>query len=155
LANIFQEYGNNEALRFSDIAPHSIDIVINGSSASLMGELPPLAAEFWLRCLCLRYGLRQANLPFLDVGKAQQATSDGLGMLIEQAAESFFIWRGLRVQTAELLAEIDNKLHCLICSRCSYRWEIPVSFSMSDIHLKKPYVVSLKSLNKAHYVAQN
>ncbi|HNG10664.1 MAG TPA: hypothetical protein PKY17_05140, partial [Agitococcus sp.] len=57
----------------------------------------------------MAYGKPQ--MPFLDWATAQQAqVSDGLGMLIEQAAESFFIWRGVRVQTAELLAEIRKEL---------------------------------------------
>ncbi len=112
LANIFRAYGNIEALRFSDIAPQSVDIIINGSSSSLLGELPPLAEGILAQDACaydMAYG--KADLPFLTWAKTQQATiSDGLGMLIEQAAESFFIWRGLRVQTAELLAEIRAEL---------------------------------------------
>ena len=113
LADIFQQYGQITALRFEDIAPHSIDVVINGSSASLMGELPPLAADILAADACaydMAYG--KPKLPFLEWATAQQATtSDGLGMLIEQAAESFFIWRGVRVETASLLAEIRQELH--------------------------------------------
>jgi len=112
LADIFQEYGQITAIQFEDIAPHSIDIVINGSSASLMGELPPLGAEILAKDACaydMAYG--KPKLPFLEWASAQQAnTSDGLGMLIEQAAESFFIWRGVRVATADLLAEIRQEL---------------------------------------------
>ena len=112
LADIFQQYGQITALRFEDIAPHSIDVVINGSSASLMGELPPLAADILAADACaydMAYG--KPKLPFLEWATAQQATtSDGLGMLIEQAAESFFIWRGVRVTTADLLAEIRQEL---------------------------------------------
>ena len=112
LADIFQEYGKLQAVRFEDIAPHSIDIVINGSSASLKGELPPLGANILAEGACaydMAYGKPQ--LPFLEWAKIQQATlSDGLGMLIEQAAESFFIWRGVRVSTTELLAEIRQEL---------------------------------------------
>lgn len=112
LANIFRAYGNIEALRFSEIEPQSVDIIINGSSSSLLGELPPLTEGILAQDACaydMAYG--KADLPFLTWARTQQATiSDGLGMLIEQAAESFFIWRGLRVQTAELLAEIRAEL---------------------------------------------
>ena len=112
LADIFQEYGQVTAIRFEDIAPHSIDVVINGSSASLMGELPPLAADILAADACaydMAYG--KPKLPFLEWAAAQQAsTSDGLGMLIEQAAESFFIWRSVRVTTADLLAEMRQEL---------------------------------------------
>ncbi len=111
LAGIFQEYGQITAIRFEDIAAHSIDVIINGSSASLMGELPPLGANILAKGACaydMAYGKPQ--LPFLEWAKAQQATlSDGLGMLIEQAAESFFIWRGVRVATADLLAEVRQE----------------------------------------------
>lgn len=112
LANIFRAYGNIAAIRFEDIAPQSIDIIINGTSTSLTGDLPPLANNILAEGACaydMAYGKPQ--MPFLEWATAQQAqVSDGLGMLIEQAAESFFIWRGVRVQTAELLAEIRQEL---------------------------------------------
>ena len=112
LANIFRAYGDIAAIRFEDIAPQSIDIIINGTSTSLTGDLPPLANNILAEGACaydMAYGKPQ--MPFLEWATAQQAqVSDGLGMLIEQAAESFFIWRGVRVQTAELLAEIRKEL---------------------------------------------
>ena len=78
-----------------------------------MGELPPLAADILAADACaydMAYG--KPKLPFLEWAMAQQATtSDGLGMLIEQAAESFFIWRGVRVETESLLADIRQELH--------------------------------------------
>lgn len=112
LATIFRAYGNIEALRFGDIAPHSVDIILNGTSSSLLGELPPLAEGILAERACaydMVYG--KGDLPFLMWAKTQQAViSDGLGMLIEQAAESFFIWRGLKVQTTALLAEMRAEL---------------------------------------------
>lgn len=57
----------------------------------------------------MAYG--KSYMPFLDWATAQQAyVSDGLGMLIEQAAESFFIWRGIRVHTSKLLTEMRREL---------------------------------------------
>jgi shikimate dehydrogenase len=112
LANIFRAYGNIDALRFDEIAAQSVDIIINGSSSSLKGELPPLAEGILAQGACaydMAYG--KAELPFLVWAKAQQATlSDGLGMLVEQAAESFFIWREVRVESASLLAELRDEL---------------------------------------------
>lgn len=112
LADIFSQYGAIEAVAFADIQPHSVDLIINGSSASLSGELPPLGPDILAAGACaydMAYGKPQ--LPFLEWAKAQGArTSDGLGMLLEQAAESFFIWRGVRVETAVLLAEIRQEL---------------------------------------------
>lgn len=115
LAALFREFGPIEAIRFADIADHSIDLAINGSSASLSGELPPLANNILAASACaydMAYG--KAQLPFLQWANMQDAqTSDGLGMLIEQAAESFFIWRGVRVQISALLAEIRQELAAL------------------------------------------
>lgn len=112
LANIFRAYGNIDALRFDEIAAQSVDVIINGSSSSLKGELPPLAEGILAQGACaydMAYG--KAELPFLVWAKAQQATlSDGLGMLVEQAAESFFIWREVRVESASLLAELRDEL---------------------------------------------
>lgn len=112
LANIFRAYGDIAAIRFEDITAKSVDIIINGTSTSLTGDLPPLANNILAEGACaydMAYGKPQ--MPFLEWAAAQQAqVSDGLGMLIEQAAESFFIWRGVRVQTAELLAEIRAEL---------------------------------------------
>ena len=112
LANIFRAYGNIDALRFEEIAAQSVDIIINGSSSSLKGELPPLAEGILAQGACaydMAYG--KTELPFLVWAKAQQAiVSDGLGMLVEQAAESFFIWREIRVESASLLAELRDEL---------------------------------------------
>lgn len=112
LANIFRAYGNIDALRFDEIAAQSVDIIINGSSSSLKGELPPLAEGILAQGACaydMAYG--KVELPFLVWAKAQQATlSDGLGMLVEQAAESFFIWREIRVESVSLLAELRDEL---------------------------------------------
>ena len=115
LAELFSQYGALHAVEFANIPPHSIDVIINGSSASLSGELPPLPTAILATGACaydMAYGKPQ--LPFLTWAQAQDAhISDGLGMLLEQAAESFFIWRGVRVKTADLLAEIRQELATL------------------------------------------
>jgi shikimate dehydrogenase len=112
LANIFRAYGNIDALRFDEIAAQSVDIIINGSSSSLKGELPPLAEGILAQGACaydMAYG--KAELPFLVWAKAQQATlSDGLGMLVEQAAESFFIWREVQGRKCLFIGELRDEL---------------------------------------------
>lgn len=112
LANIFRAYGNIEAVRFDEVLPNSVDIIINGSSSSLQGELPPLLDGILAQNACaydMAYG--KAELPFLVWAQAQGATtSDGLGMLVEQAAESFFIWRGVRVESIALLDALRTEL---------------------------------------------
>ncbi|PTQ88903.1 shikimate dehydrogenase [Agitococcus lubricus] len=112
LAELFKPYGHIQALAFSELQADSVDIIINGSSASLSGESLPLARGILAANACaydMAYGKK--DLPFLAWAKAEGAQiQDGLGMLIEQAAESFFIWRGIRVPTAKLLAEIRTEL---------------------------------------------
>jgi shikimate dehydrogenase len=82
------------------------DVVINASSSSLAGAVVPVPAAVLRRgtlALDLMYG--PAATPFLAWAHAHGARArDGLGMLVEQAAEAFFFWRGVRPPTAAVLA---------------------------------------------------
>lgn len=87
----------------------AFDVIINASAASLGGALPPIPAAAIARdgtVYDMMYGPKAE--PFLAWGRdAGAATvSDGLGMLVEQAAESFLIWRGMRPETATVLAAL-------------------------------------------------
>jgi shikimate dehydrogenase len=88
------------------------DIVVNGTSASLSSAMPPVpAAAFGPDTLALDMMYGAAPTPFLAFAAAQGArTRDGLGMLVEQAAEAFAIWRGVRPSTAAVLDAIRGKL---------------------------------------------
>jgi len=83
------------------------DVVINATAASLAGELPPLSpATFTTGTLAydMMYG---RDTPFLTFARAHgAATADGLGMLVEQAAEAFTLWRGIRPDTASVIASL-------------------------------------------------
>lgn len=84
------------------------DVVINATSASLGGEMPPLSAGLFGPAT-LAYDMMYGDAPtvFLQFAASQGAqTRDGLGMLIEQAAEAFLVWRGLRPDTAPLFAQL-------------------------------------------------
>ena len=89
---------------FAEIPAAPFDLVINATAASLAGELPPLpdtlfAAEAW--AYDMMYG---RDTPFLAFARQQGARgADGLGMLVEQAAEAFWLWRGVRPDTAPVL----------------------------------------------------
>lgn len=109
LALAFADLGALEAGGFADLAGQSFDLIINGTAASLHGEVPPLPPGVLAAggaCYDMMYGreptafLRWAN----QAGAAR--CIDGLGMLVEQAAESFFIWRGVRPATAEVIAAL-------------------------------------------------
>lgn len=86
----------------------AFDVVINGTATSLSGGGVPVAADV-LRpgalALDMMYGPSAQG--FMDWAAAHRAIGrDGLGMLVEQAAESFYLWRGVRPQTASVLAEL-------------------------------------------------
>lgn len=86
----------------------AFDVLINGTAASLAGGGVPVAASA-LRpgafALDMMYGPSAQG--FLDWATAHGATArDGLGMLVEQAAESFWVWRGVRPDTAAVLAQL-------------------------------------------------
>lgn len=81
------------------------DLVINAVSAGLQGELPPLPDPLFTARGCaydMLYG-KEAT-PFEEWAQPRAVrTSDGLGMLVEQAAESFFMWRNVRPDTAPVI----------------------------------------------------
>jgi len=106
LADDFSRFGNINACSFDELKNQKFDIIINGTSASLSGDLPPLADNCFNNNACaydMMYA-KQATV-FMQWAKQQGADIilDGLGMLVEQAAESFFIWRGVRPQTAHVI----------------------------------------------------
>ena len=83
------------------------DLVVNATSAGLAGESPDLPAGI-LRAGVLAYDMVYGrDTPFLSAARfAGVRACDGLGMLVEQAAESFFIWRGVRPETRAVLARL-------------------------------------------------
>ncbi|MFL6659708.1 MAG: shikimate dehydrogenase [Massilia sp.] len=83
----------------------TFDLIINATSASLAGELPPLPPAIFTQST-LALDMMYGNKPtlFMDFAARHGArTRDGLGMLVEQAAEAFALWRGVRPETATLL----------------------------------------------------
>jgi len=96
------------AVTFTDLSG-PFDLIINGTSASLHGELPPLPDGLVTAGTCsydMMYGpdITVFNRWARDQGA--ERTLDGLGMLVEQAAESFWIWRGVRPPSAPVIAQL-------------------------------------------------
>lgn len=85
------------------------DVIINGTSASLSGELPPLPERI-TAANSAAYDLMYAAEPtaFLRWAAEQgvEKRLDGLGMLVEQAAEAFYLWRGVRPETAPVVTKL-------------------------------------------------
>ena len=92
-----------------DDIPGPFEFVVNASASSLAGEAAPVSAEVLTPdtlVVDLMYG--PASQGFLDWVRQQGAEGrDGLGMLVEQAAEAFQLWRGVRPDSAQVLAELE------------------------------------------------
>ena len=113
LAVAFADLAVVDAGSFAQMAGKSYDLVINATSASLSGErlpLPPGLFAAGSLVYDMMYG--KGETPFLQQARQQGAArcADGLGMLVEQAAEAFFVWRGVRPATAQVLADLRAQL---------------------------------------------
>ena len=110
LAADFSILGKVEVSTYQDLGRESFDLIINGTSAGLSDEVPPIPDEVLGSnsvCYDMMYNLDKATA-FVDWALSRGAVDahDGLGMLVEQAAESFYIWRGIRVDTTEVLESL-------------------------------------------------
>lgn len=114
LAKGFGEFGYLLGCGFDMLGEQQFDLVINGTSASLQGDLPPLPdslidPDVGTACYDMLYGAEPT--PFMQWAAERGAlVSDGLGMLVGQAAESFGLWRGVRPETAPVIANLRDQL---------------------------------------------
>jgi shikimate dehydrogenase len=95
---------------YAALEGQQFDLVVNATSAGLEGEMPDLPEQLFAPgalAYDMVYGRRTQFLAFADARGATCA--DGLGMLVEQAAESFLIWRGVRPQTAPVMAQLRSE----------------------------------------------
>ena len=93
-----------KAVEFEQFGSHEFDIVINATSAGLTDAALPIADSIFANN-CLAYDMMYGReTPFLMQAKAAGAeVADGLGMLVEQAAEAFYLWRGVRPETKPVI----------------------------------------------------
>jgi shikimate dehydrogenase len=112
LVQRFQPFGLLDGGDYARLAGHKFDLVINATSASLRGELPPVPPALFADG-ALAYDMAYGSGPtrFLAYAQEQDAThlADGLGMLVAQAAESFQLWRGVRPSVEPVMAMLRER----------------------------------------------
>lgn len=124
IANRTVERAEQLAREFADLGPvvaagydwidAPADLIINGTSASLQGELPPLAPSLvkagHTACYDMMYGKNTTAFNQWAQSLDAARTLDGLGMLVGQAAEAFYIWTGQRPDTTPVIQALRQKL---------------------------------------------
>ena len=97
------------AKRFDELGDMEFDLVINSTSTGLTDTALPISNVIFAKN-CLAYEMMYGReTPFMTQARANGAqVADGLGMLVEQAAEAFYIWRGVRPLTAPVIAQLCN-----------------------------------------------
>ena len=113
LAQLVAAQGKVRGGGYADIGPGRFDLVVNATSASLRAELPPVSPDVFASdglAYDLTYG--KGLTPFLQLAQSAgvKRLADGVGMLIEQAAEGFLWWRGVRPETRALIAQMTIPL---------------------------------------------
>ncbi len=113
LVQRFAGHGPIDGGGFDTLAGRQFDVVINGTAASLQGELPALPDDVFAAG-ALAYDMMYSSRPTVFMEWAQRRgavrVADGLGMLVEQAAESFFLWHGKRPRTATVIDAVRSAL---------------------------------------------
>ena len=111
LANNYSEYGKVCGFGLDQIKAKPVDIIINATSASLDGKMPEIPSGVATGALCydLMYG-RQT--PFMEWSRENSAleVSDGLGMLVEQAASAFAFWHDITPETKEVIKSLRETI---------------------------------------------
>ncbi|MGQ0512124.1 MAG: shikimate dehydrogenase [Betaproteobacteria bacterium] len=92
---------------YAEVAGKSFDLLVNATSAGLSDQMAPLPGGVFAPGALAYDMVYGRDTPFLRAARAAgAAASDGLGMLVEQAAESFYFWRGVRPETGAVLAAL-------------------------------------------------
>ena len=106
LAERFADLGDVEGCGFQALSGHVFDIIINATAAGLQGQAPDLPEAVigpHSYCYDMMYGSSPTAFMRYARQRGTQHTFDGLGMLVEQAAESFLIWRGVFPDTGPVI----------------------------------------------------
>jgi shikimate dehydrogenase len=112
-AGAFADLGRIRGCGFDEIGADGYDVVINATSASLSGEVPAIPETvIQPHTVCYDMAYSRSETAFLKWARERGCARalQGWGMLVEQAAESFQLWRGVRPQTAPVLAALRERL---------------------------------------------
>ena len=112
LAQDFNEFGEIHAITYETLGSASYDLIINGTAAGLSNQVPPIPDSLLDEnpvCYDLMYNISKATA-FVDWASARgvKQAFDGRGMLVEQAAEAFHVWRGIHPITAEIIRSLGH-----------------------------------------------
>ncbi|MCB1854921.1 MAG: shikimate dehydrogenase [Pseudomonadales bacterium] len=113
LAAEFAEVAAVEGGPFELLSDRAFDLIINATSAGLTGDMPQLPESILTErscCYDMVYGAQPTPFMRWAAHHAAWAVADGLGMLVEQAAESFYIWRRVRPDTRPVIRQIREAL---------------------------------------------
>ena len=114
LARLCSAFGDIEAVSYFELANQRFDLVLNATSASSRGELPAVPAGVFEAdglAYDLAYGKGLTRFLQLAQSAGTRQVADGVGMLVEQAAEAFAWWRGIRPQTPEVIRMLTVPLN--------------------------------------------
>ena len=109
LANGFADLGNIAGCGFDNLEDRSFNLIINATSAGLAGDVPPFPTSILANeAICYDLSYSMQDTPFVAWAKDNgcQHAFQGWGMLIEQAAESFYLWRGVRPNTRDVRRQL-------------------------------------------------
>jgi shikimate dehydrogenase len=113
LVREFAALGPVSGCAFGELKDEHFDLIVNATSASLRGEVPAIPAsvvDSLTTCYDMAYGTHET--PFTNWGRVHGAerSVQGWGMLVEQAAEAFGLWRGVRPDTAPVLDALRSRM---------------------------------------------
>ncbi len=109
LALLFADLGSISGCGFDELSGQQFDLVINGTAASLAGEVPPLPDDLLAdnaSCYDMMYGATVTPFQCWATAHGAAHSLDGLGMLVEQAAEAFTLWRGVRPESVPVIRQL-------------------------------------------------
>jgi shikimate dehydrogenase len=134
LAAQLAAHGPVRGCGYADLLNQRFDVIVNATSASLKAELPPVPASvFETATLAYELVYGKGLTPFLRLASnvGVPGLADGVGMLVEQAAEAFVWWRGVRPDTRAVIDRLTVPLVCEPCTHSQAQDQPPLDAAMS------------------------